>query len=196
MRSLGKGLATSAAMGLLAAAPARAAVLKPMNLEELTRKADRIFSGTVVSVERGRVAVGGGTLPTVTYRIAVDRAMAGVPEKGASQVVEVRMIGDPDEVRRDRLVRLRKAPPRPDIEAGQRYLLFVTAPGPIGLSTTVGLGQGCFRVGGAAGDEDAVNEFDNAGLFRGMNAPAGRTARGPIKFAAIAERVRALRGRR
>ena len=196
MRSLGKCLALTAGVSLLAVSPAQANVLKPMNLEELTRRADRIFSGTVTAVEKGRVAVGGGTLPTVTYRIAVDRALAGVPEKGASQVVEVRMIGDPDEVRRDRLVRLPKAPPRPDIEAGQRYLFFVTAPGLVGLSTTVGLGQGSFRVTGKAGDEDAVNEFGNVGLFRGMNAPGERAARGPIKFAAIAERVRTLRGRR
>jgi hypothetical protein len=195
MKPLTRGVALAAAACLLAAFPARAALLKPMNLEELTQKADRIFTGTIVAVEKGRVAVGGGTLPTVTYRIALDGALAGVPEKDTSQVIEVRMLGDLQEVRRDDRLRLPLMPPRPQIEAGQRYLLFVTAPGPAGLSTTVGVGQGCFRLSGDTGQEDAVNEFDNAGLFRGM-ADAGGRGRGPVKYATLAQRVRELRGRR
>jgi hypothetical protein len=195
MRSLAGNLALGAAALVLTASPGGAALLKPMNLEELTRKADRIFSGTVTAVEKGRVAVGGGTLPMVTYRIAVDRALAGVPETGTSQVIEVRMMGDLEEVRRDDRLRLPRTPPRPQIEAGQRYLLFVTAPGRAGLSTTVGIGQGCFRLSGDAGEEDAVNQFDNVGLFRGMT-DAGGPGRGPLKYARLAERVRALRGQR
>ena len=195
MKSLTRGVALAAAACLLAALPARAALLKPMNLEELTQKADRIFTGTIVAVEKGRVAVGGGTLPTVTYRIAVDHALAGVPEKGTSQVIEVRMIGDLEEVRRDDRLRLPRTPPRPQIEVGQRYLLFLTAPGRAGLSTTVGIGQGSFRLRGEAGEEDAINQFDNVGLFRGMT-DAGEPGRGPVKYGRIAERVRTLRGRR
>jgi hypothetical protein len=189
MTSLGKSAALAATC-LLAGAPAHAALLRPMNLEQLTLKAGRIFSGTVVAVEKGHTAMGGGMLPTLTYRIAVDRALAGVPEK--SQVVEVRMIGDPRGVRRDRLMRLPKAPPRPQIEAGQRYLFFLTVPGPTGLSTTVGLGQGLFRITGAGDDEGVENQYDNAGLFRGMSGK--ESGRGPVRYADVAARVAALRG--
>jgi hypothetical protein len=195
MRSLASSFATAASAVILTATPVFATVLKPMNLEELTLKADRIFSGTVTAVEKGRVAIGGGTLPTVTYRIAVDRALAGIPDTGVGTVTEIRMIGDLEEVRRDDRVRVRTRPPRPDIAPGERYLFFVTAPGPAGLSSTVGLGQGCFRVTGEPADEDAVNQFGNAGLFRGMSGSA-TDARGPVKYAALAERIASLRVRK
>jgi hypothetical protein len=195
MKSLSK-LVTAAGIGLLAGSPAHAALLQPLNLDDLARKADRIFSGTVVSVDKGRVAMGGGTLPTITYRISVDRALAGVPKAaGGRQVVEIRMLGDLDEVRREGVVRLLQAPHRPDIAAGQRYLFFVTAPGPTGLSTTVGLGQGLFRITGAAGDEGVVNQYDNVGLFRGMTVKSAR-ARGAVRYADVVERIAAQRRRR
>ena len=185
----------AAAVSVLAAAPAPAVVLKPMNLEELTLKADRIFSGTVTAVEKGRVAMGGGQLPTVTYRIAVDHALAGLAKDANRGTVEIRMIGDLEDVRRGDMVRLANRAPRPQIQVGERYLLFVTAPSRAGLSTTVGLGQGCFRVTGDPADADVVNQFDNLGLFRGTRGPEGKT-RGPVKFKAVAERVAALRGRK
>ena len=42
----------------------------------------------------------------------------------------------------------------------------------IGLSTTVGLGQGCFRRSTARATPDGRNEVNNAGLFRDMASPA------------------------
>jgi hypothetical protein len=194
MRSLERSLALGAAALVLASPPASAALLKPMNLEELTLKAGRIFSGTVVAVEKGHTVIGGGRLPTLTYRIALDRALAGAAGIPGRDVVEVRMIGDLAEIRRGRLVRLPKTPPRPQIEAGRRYLFFLTMPGPTGLSTTVGLGQGLFRITGDAGDEGVVNEYDNAGLFRGLGAK-DTPQRGPVRYADVAARVAALRGR-
>jgi hypothetical protein len=194
MRTLAEQTALAAIVTVMAAVPARAVVLKPMNLDELAVKADRIVSGTVIAIEKGRVAMGGGTLPTVTYRIAVDEMLAGRPTAAGGGTVEVRMIGDVEDVRRGDMVRLASRAPRPRIQVGERYLLFLTAPGRAGLSTTVGLGQGSFRVTGEAADADVVNEFDNLGLFRGGRGPG--KARGPVKFKAVAERVAALRGRK
>ena len=56
------------------AAPAGAAMIMKMNLAQLTDRADTIFRGEVLSVEPGKIAIGGGTLPTVTYRLRVDES--------------------------------------------------------------------------------------------------------------------------
>ena len=66
------------------------------------------------------------------------------------------------------------------LTVGQTYLVFTTQPSGVGLSTTVGLGQGCFRLYGKGDSQMAVNEVNNAGLFRDMQPPAaagGRLAR-------------------
>ena len=56
----------------------------------------------------------------------------------------------------------------PDLAVGQTYVLFTSQPSAIGLSTTIGLSQGLFRVfNSAQGRELAANGLDNAGLFDG-----------------------------
>ena len=77
-----------------------------------------------------------------------------------------------------------------------------TRPSGIGLSTTVGLGQGCFRISQVGKDEQAVNDANNNGLFRDMAPPAappGAPAltqrarrRGPLSYADLAARIRGL----
>ena len=67
----------------------------------------------------------------------------------------------------------------PSSSVGHDYLLLTTPPSPIGLSTTIGLGQGSFQITGKAGQEMATNEDNNLGLLDiGMNvhAVAIRTA--------------------
>ena len=59
----------------------------------------------------------------------------------------------------------------------------------IGLSVTVGLGQGAFSVypvDGADGEFMAVNEFNNAGL--GLNGD------GPVEYDKLGAQIRALLG--
>ena len=70
-------------------------------------------------------------------------------------------------------------PQMPALEEGRTYLLMTTRPSAIGLSTTVGLGQGAFRITQVGKDEQAVNEANNSGLFRGMAAPPVRASRAP-----------------
>jgi hypothetical protein len=192
MRSLAKVLALVAAAALAPAA-LQASALKHMNLEELTERSGRIFSGTVVEVEPGTTAVGGGTVPTVTYRVAVDATFRGTfPEKAGQKIAEVRMIADRTDTRAGRMIRFRALPPMPRLEVGSRYVLFVTKPSAAGLSATVGLGQGCFKVNGEPGGEVVANDFDNLGLFRGMDDDGGSRKRGPVAYEALARKIRAL----
>jgi hypothetical protein len=193
MRPAAKFLVVSAAVALLVASPLMATILKHMNLEDLAGNADRIFSGTVIEIDKGSLEIGGGKLPTVTYRVMVDTALRGdFIDKEGHKVADIRMVGEMESVRSGDAVRLASGPKMPEIQLGKRYLFFQTAASDVGLSTTVGLGQGCFRISGDPGEELAVNEFDNLGLFRGMAVPAPE--RGPIAFASLTERINALLG--
>lgn len=194
MRTLAKFLALSAAAGLLVVSPLMATILKQMNLEDLAGNANRIFSGTVIEVDKGSIEVGGGTLPTVTYRVLVDMSFRGdFLDKGGRQVADFRMLADVAPSRSGEMVRYSALPKMPEIEMGKRYLFFTTAPSAVGLSTTVGLGQGCFRISGEPGEELLVNEYDNMGLFRGMSVSA-MPERGPIAFTSLAQQINALLG--
>jgi hypothetical protein len=91
----------------------------------------------------------------------------------------------------------------PVLVVNQTYLVFGTAPSRVGLSTSVGLGQGCFKVYGKDADRMAVNEVNNAGLFRDMVLPAPGVAaarasaaqtRGPISYAALRAQIVSLVG--
>jgi hypothetical protein len=98
----------------------------------------------------------------------------------------------------------------PEFRVGQQYLFALTRPSAIGLSTTVGLGQGLFQLRGGEGREEAVNQVNNAGLFddalaaaapnaraaapAGSSAGAGRGV-GPMPYADLVNEIRARLGR-
>ena len=184
----------------LASAPAAdATTVTQMNLADLAGRAGRIFRGTVVAVDEGTVAAGGGEVPTVIYRLRVTDALKGAyVTEGARRFAEVRMVG---RVKHDDTVgKPRRVSPLgalPALEMGREYLLFTTTPSRVGLSTTVGLGQGAFRILGEGEEAAAVNAFANAGLFDRMADPrASRlSGAGPVPYADLASSIRALVGR-
>src|SRR5262249_46456708 len=116
-----------------------------------------------------------------------------------STLVAVRMI-DPAPVAARTGSARRLSPFRdlPVLQQGREYLLFTTTPSRIGLSTTVGLGQGAFRVEGAGDRAIVINAYGNAGLFDGLGPAGARSLQrpaGPITYGDVAGRVRALVGR-
>jgi hypothetical protein len=196
MRTATKFVALGALAVLVAIAPLSATILKQMNLADLAGNANRIFSGTVIEIGKSDLAVGGGKIATVTYRVIVDNAFRGsFIDKDGRKVAEIRMVTDPGPRHSGNKVAFSTLPEMPRIQMGQRYLFFTTAPSSVGLSTTVGLGQGCFRISGDPGEEMTTNEFDNLGLFRGMSAP-GMPERGPIAYARLVQQIDALLGRK
>ena len=86
----------------------------------------------------------------------------------------------------DGVVRFDKSGDVPQLEMGSDYLLFSTAESPIGLSVTVGLGQGAFSVFSVGKEDFAVNEFNNKGL--------GLDSAGPAPYDEIAAKVLTLLG--
>ena len=145
------------------------ASLLHFSLEEMVDRADKVFRGTVVDVSTGTVAVGGGELPIVIYKLRVEEAFKGsFQSKGDVQYVELRMAGNLKEApEQGDLYKFSVLPDPPNLQMGRDYLLLTTAPSAIGLSTTVGLGQGSFGVYSFDKQEWAKNEFDNAGLYDG-----------------------------
>ena len=169
MRRRTRWIVLGTVCAMLAAGGAGATTVLQMDLEHLCDRADRIFRGRVVDAVPGTVSAGGAELPTVTYRIAVDEAFKGSfsDEKGVS-VVEVRMLGSLKADSADGGVqRVSAIPGMPALDIGEEYVLFTTVPSSAGLSTFVGLGQGCFSLFLADKQEMAVNEVNNSGLIPG-----------------------------
>lgn len=189
--TLRRGLAL-AALGLLLPAAASTTTLVHLNLKDLAKRADRIFRGTVVAVDTGTVRAGGGELPTIVYRLRVDEAFKGQFEesKGRS-FVEVRMVGAKGTVDSEGARRLSVLRDVPELKMGRDYVLFTTRPSSVGLSTTVGLGQGAFTISGAGKQEQAVNGFANRGLSQGLD-PSLLPGAGPVPYARLAQAIRAV----
>lgn len=181
------------ALGLLVAGQVHAAMMLQLDLQDLTSRADKIFRGTVIGIKEGTIEAGGGELPAVTYRIAVNEMFKGTPTevKGNEAVVEIRMVGSLEIDKADENGNIHFSPFRevPRLSMGSDYVLFTTPASSIGLSVTVGLGQGAFSVYAVDGTDDefmAVNAFNNAGL--GLNGD------GPVEYNKLGAQIRALLG--
>lgn len=164
------GLALAAAM-LALAFSASAAMVQKFDLGGLVGNADKIFRGTVVSKEPGSVRAGGSTFSTVVYTLRVDDPIKGKfkSERGQSAIT-IEMIGNlKADTATGRYERLSGIDMNPELNVGGDYVLFTTRPSRIGLSTTVGLNQGLFRVfANAQGREMTANGLENNGLFDGV----------------------------
>lgn len=168
------------------AEPARSghtASLQHLKLDQLVDRSGKIFRGTILDFQPGTIEAGGGSLPTVTYRVRVEEAFKGdFPAKEGSDalVTEVTMLGNLKSRSDQGAVRkLATLPELPKLQVGGDYLLILTAPSEIGLTAPVGLGQGAFTIFEQDKQEWAKNEFDNAGLFDG-----------PVRYEELAAKIR------
>ncbi len=174
-----------------------AATVQQMNLQQMVGRADRIFRGTVLDVREGTVHAGGVDLPTVTYRLRVDDPLKGTfTQVKGLQIAEIKMLGKAKASDSAPLRALSALPELPKLTVGQEYLLLTTRPSSVGLSTTVGLGQGAFGLIGKPGQELALNGNQNRGLFLGMSGPTGLAAQqpGPLPYPTLAGMIRNLVG--
>lgn len=162
-------IAAGACCALLAAVASATMVLQ-MDLAALVGNADKVFRGTVTDVSPGTVSAGGAEFPTVIYTLRVDDVIKGaIDTEKEVATIRVEMLGSiKPQVESGDVRRLMAIDMNPKLSVGSTYVLFTTAPSAIGLSTTVGLHQGLFRVfNNAQGREMAANGLDNQGLFDG-----------------------------
>ena len=173
----------------LTASTANATTALQMNLAQMITNADKVFVGTVIDVTEKRVEAGGGEFSAITYRFKIDESFKGSYDeiKGVTYT-EVSMVGT--------LAGLKAGTPPiegfPLLTSGTQYLLVVAPEGPIGLTTTMGLGQGTFSLTGAGDDKVALNAASNVGLFSGMNV--GFTDGVAISYNELATLIRDIVG--
>ena len=131
-----------AALVVLAVTTLSASTVSQFNLAEMSRRAQKIYVGTVRSATEGTLAVGGGQLAVVTYQLTVDEDLLGETAmvKG-ERVAEIRMLGKQKSVQVGGMRSVSPLPDMPVLRVGQTYLVFTTQPSGVGLSTTVGLGR-------------------------------------------------------
>lgn len=156
------------AFAALTSSPVNATSVLQMNLAQMIDRSEKVFVGTVVDISESRIAVGGGEVPAVTYSFRVGDSFKGDFEvvKGV-KVTTVTMLGSMKHVKSGK----HPIVDFPLLRRGEEYLLMVGEAGPVGLTTTVGLGQGNFSLSGEDGDKVALNAARNVGLFTGMSVP-------------------------
>lgn len=163
-------LTTAALFMPLAMTNASATMLDDLKLGEIVERSDTVFRGTVIDIQQTSVAVGGGTLPTITYRLRVEDMLKGTPDvtKDDAAYMEIQMVGSlkPDSQSGD-TIHFALFDDVPKLTMGHDYVLFMTPESSIGLSVTVGLGQGAFNVVPTNKADMVVNEFGNMGLGMG-----------------------------
>ncbi len=172
---------------------ASAQMVQHMNLTDMADSADKIFRGKVLNMKVGTVEAGGAELPTVSYNIQVVEGIKGLGSTGADyagSIVSFTMYGSvKGRPSKDGVEYLGGFQPEL-LDVGGEYLLFMTKPSGIGLSTMVGLGQGTFKVVMREKEDYVVNGMNNQGLFRGIDR-GNFPQVGPINYAALATRIRA-----
>lgn len=134
----------------------RGAQTKLRGLDELTSEATQIVRGTVVSahVEPHPTYT---NLMTVVVKFRVDKTIKGAAGK---QLEFRQFVWDVRDFKDDAIYR-----------RGDSMVLLLGTVSPNGLRSPVGLGQGRFRIQkDAAGQQIALNESGNVGLFRTTSA--------------------------
>jgi hypothetical protein len=145
----------------LAFTAARASQVRLVNLEEMTLRAERIFSGRCLQVESAREPALGGDVTVATFEVL--RAVKGA----FADRITVRMPAVDDG-------RGGGTAGVPGIKPGDEVVLFLYGESASGLTAPVGLGQGRFRIlTDKQGRRIAVNDFANRNLLRGL-APAAQ----------------------
>lgn len=133
--------------------------VRPVNLEQMTARADAIFAGRCVDVEIAPDPALGGEVAVVTFD--VHRAVKGIDRRTISV----------------RVPRLEDAGAgtagSPGFREGDEVVLFLYGKSPMGLRAPVGLGQGRFRVvHDKQGRPAAINDLGNRNLLQGLSASA------------------------
>lgn len=157
-------------LGLVAAVSARASSVLPLDLDRIVGDSTAAFQGTVTGMRSERDPQSGLIVTYVDFR--VDDALKGpVGDSYTLKQVGGRL-PDGESYRVDGV---------PSYVVGESYVVFLTSPSSIGLSSPVGLSQGRFRIApGAAGPE-----VSNGRDFREMTANIPATILPPVARARI-----------
>ncbi|MGH9868012.1 MAG: hypothetical protein ACREAA_07615 [Candidatus Polarisedimenticolia bacterium] len=149
-------------MAALSPSLLHASQVRPVDLEQMTSRAARIFSGRCTGSRVERDPTLQRDVVVATFR--VQRAVKGVE----GHTVTVRMLASPSAAQGD------EAPGVPSFKTGEEVVLFLYGDSPLGLTSPVGLGQGRFRIfKDKQGRKVALNDFANARLIPAEGSRGG-----------------------
>jgi len=169
-----------------------ATLVRHQNLAEMCDEAAMIYRGKVLDISTGSMALAGGELPVVNFKLEVSESFKGeFVQKGERRYAEFTVAGSFKPVLNQvgDYARLNTLPAPPALRVGEEYLLLTNAPNEHGLSNTIGMAQGCFHISGIGKAEVVRNGADNAGLFKGM-PEQGLASQGALSYAEIAQIIR------
>lgn len=145
----------------------------PLNIEQLVRDAGTIIDGTVTAIRTGKDPESGLLVTWVT--MTVHESFYGA----AKGTVTFKQYGG----EADGLANYPKHLPR--YAAGERSILFLTAPSSIGMQSPVGMQQGKFMIVKEGSVKTVVrNMTKNPSLFSGLSAGASLSKRMPASLEA------------
>ncbi len=171
MASMGRGRVLAGLFLALAAGRLEASQVRTLDLEELTARAGRIFSGRCVAVESVVHPQLSFAVTRVTFE--VEQAVKG----DLSSTVTIDLFGGGGLTLAE----------TPRFVPGERAILFLYPPSALGLTSPVALGQGKFAlVRDKQGREFAINAFGNRNLMSEVDETAALPA------AALLDGVRQL----
>ena len=150
-------------VSLLLTSLTHGSIIRPLNIEDLAGRADRIFSGRCVEVREARDAALGQTVTYTTF--VVTRAVKG----GLHGRITIKSLGGS-------AVGAAGGEPMassPRFRRGEQVVLFLYGDSQAGLTSPVGFGQGKFRIiKDKSGREVALNATGNRTLFHGLSKGA------------------------
>lgn len=133
-----------------------ASQVRPINLEEMSRSAERIFSGRCTAIETTLDPDLGLDVTVATFE--VERTARGAH----TRTLTIRFLGG-------------EVPGLPRFREGEEVVLFLYGESSRGLTSPVGFGQGKFTVHrDKTGRPFVANEIGNRNLFHGLTDRANR----------------------
>ncbi len=160
----------------------KATMVLSVNLEQMTETADRIFLGTVQSVEDAYDS-DGRWCQFVTFSIIETY------KGNLSSNLKIKQVNSkPTDTDDETIVRSTMFQGVPQYKVGEEVVVFLHGDSPIGFTSPVGLSQGAFRVvKDDNGGKKLVNGAGNLGLFKKMKATPALKAQGidSVRFQAL-----------
>lgn len=169
---MNRGFPVVVCLAALTCLPVSATKIRPLNLEQMVDRAERIFEGRCVETHDEFDPRLGASLQVATFRI--DRRLKG----DLGRTITLRFYGAASG---------RRIPGVPRFRDGEELILFLAGDSRLGLTSPVGLAQGKFVVGtDKKGRRIASNGFGNGQLFRNLSpevesrlGPTAALRRGP-----------------
>ena len=124
---------------------AYASSVKVSNLESMVQSAGEVFVGTCLAVQPSQIKFQGQFLPVTRYRFWVSESLKG----GSSKEHILVQMGWPSSLTQSRGNTTSRLPlvfdGMPEYMVGREYILLLTAPSTLGLSSPIGMQQSVFQ---------------------------------------------------